>query len=161
MNDSGSAPTVRGILSDHSANCFGIRVSPTYVGNMNKLILLLLIHQGQPHMRGEYATLTACAIWFMGSAPHAWGMHSKNNKAKISARVSPDCAGNTHSKLAFLNRIRGSASHAWGILHSFWLGVYCGRVSSTCVGSTKSAWSLSAVTWGQPHMRGEYTNKTP
>jgi len=130
-------------------------------------------------MRGEYVGEISSCLQYLGSPPHAWGIHYPHRASQKCLRFTPTCVGNTdddfleHHKQTVHPHMRGeypgialpftisfgSPPHAWGILPGQRLLEMHLRFTPTCVGNTSRAALMLLLPPVHPHMRGEYRIK--
>ena len=116
----------------------------------------------------------------LGSPPHAWGIHTRNNKQINKQRLTPTCVGNTrsckdrpehrgahpHMRGEYLSErslmvlSTGSPPHAWGIRPPLCRVCVYIRLTPTCVGNTYEKLSIYLKRQGSPpHAWGIHLNK--
>ena len=78
----GSPPHARGILQIIRLLQLCIRFTPACAGNTTKSIMMVLLSQVHPRMRGEYKFLSVRSKWCKGSPPHARGIHLEKCEKK-------------------------------------------------------------------------------
>ena len=138
---SGSSPHAWGIQHGGGRQGLQLRFIPTCVGNTRQCSFASGHWSVHPHMRGEYA--------------------QPNLSTFFVTRFIPTCVGNT-LQLAICRIIhRGSSPHAWGIRRPPPAQRPATRFIPTCVGNTRAMMRDSSVYSVHPHMRGEYSGRTP
>ena len=95
----GSPPHARGILCQHNYNTAHPRFTPACAGNTWQNMNSLSFDKVHPRMRGEYNMVLCNRQDFIGSPPHARGIHKLVKDYEITSRFTPACAGNTFSPL--------------------------------------------------------------
>ena len=91
----GSPPHTRGILLvDLDGPPLG-RITPSYEGNTNVRIQLIVHHRDHPLIRGEYLDALAVALADLGSPPHTRGIPSEYLPLLTKQGITPSYEGNT------------------------------------------------------------------
>ena len=110
----GSPPHAWGQYDLFHRHRFRVRFTPTCVGTMVRLLLLLVLSAVHPHMRGDNYGRRSRFHTTDGSPPHAWGQWSWRRQRRSSRPVHPHMRGDNRSR-AERERIKdGSPPHAWG-----------------------------------------------
>ena len=130
-------------------------------------------------MRGEYPLCADVIVFAIGSPPLARGILFRQLPMSREYRITPACAGNTHSLTACRNstwdhpRLRGeycpsgalmiagvgSPPLARGIQSDKQSSKSNGRITPACAGNTIGKQKMSSGNQDHPRLRGEYGDK--
>ena len=152
----GSPPHARGILAGKSEQAMTPGITPACAGNTSFGKNSCPINGDHPRMRGEYQMLSLFCSPFLGSPPHARGIHSSNVCDSGFTGITPACAGNTHYRYIDFPVPRGSPPHARGILSFVCFNATSQGITPACAGNTSLFRRCTEPSWDHPRMRGEY-----
>ena len=90
-----------GILTITDADLIKERITPTSVGNTQKISFSFEGVQDHPHQCGEYFGLLSLRLLLAGSPPPVWGILIGAVSYLVRVRITPTSVGNTHIARAF------------------------------------------------------------
>ena len=94
---SGSPPPTWGILKRGPSIKVPSRITPTYVGNTDRLTVETFKHKDHPHLRGEYFHDVFSLSSSLGSPPPTWGILTSFITVAHVTGITPTYVGNTRS----------------------------------------------------------------
>ena len=93
----GSPPLARGILNFHNPYVSSPRITPACAGNTMEEFYKQNMTEDHPRLRGEYKPKFKIFKCSRGSPPLARGIQGITRGKQHRGRITPACAGNTHS----------------------------------------------------------------
>ena len=133
----GSPPLARGVPIEGVNNVRTIRITPACAGSTDPQICCFCSIRDHPRLRGEYATIIALPIDFLGSPPLARGVLQRQKCLCADGRITPACAGSTdRQRRKFVYGV-GSPPLARGVHILQRLKLSPNRITPACAGSTR------------------------
>ena len=91
----GSPPHTWGTLADDRTKQIEGRITPTYMGNTERVKRLMEKFKDHPHIHGEHIKETISLEVPSGSPPHTWGTLPGISFWFVEYRITPTYMGNT------------------------------------------------------------------
>ena len=172
----GSPPPTWGIHTGLYDEIMDQGITPTYVGNTQKLPRQHGSIEDHPHLRGEYPQKYLSTPQPSGSPPPTWGIRRTTTIFGRRRRITPTYVGNTccysrpstlcqdHPHLRgeywsnnpWYSSGTGSPPPTWGILTITSFPRMYVRITPTYVGNTGENAASADANLDHPHLRGEY-----
>ncbi len=171
----GSSPRVRGTLCVPAAMPDPPRFIPACAGNATPKRLRAALAAVHPRVCGERATISQHQIYGVGSSPRVRGTHSPDQRARVSERFIPACAGNAAvrvprrvrksvhprvcgertSGIVQLRRANGSSPRVRGTPSGIITLSFANRFIPACAGNARAATAAGVNSTVHPRVCGE------